>query len=128
MLPQPATPMINAVATAATTVTGPRLTVIFFIDCFRSLADVGHPPSIKQDAVPRRPGYRLSCKRNDVAVSTDSAFGVAEQATYQVIRLLCVWLPPRSDSQSGEDIWWEHGRAGGNWLGEGEGVRVVADD
>src|ERR1700761_612985 len=34
MLPQPTAPQITAVESAATTVTGPSLPVIFFIDCF----------------------------------------------------------------------------------------------
>src|ERR1700753_3259909 len=42
---------------------------MFFTGCFRPMAEVGYPPSIKKDAVPHRSGYRLSCQRNDAVVS-----------------------------------------------------------
>src|ERR1700760_711486 len=60
------------------TVTGPSLTVIFFIDCFRPMADVGYPPSVKKDAVPHRPGYQLSCRRNGAVVSRWRADGTQD--------------------------------------------------
>src|ERR1700760_4995824 len=60
------------------TVTGPGLTVIFFIGCFHPMADVGYPPSVKKDAVPHRPGYQLSCQRNGAVVSRWRADGTQD--------------------------------------------------